>query len=51
METESKVDQAGHRVTHRHRLHWFERMLAVLTAMSAVVITVLEVGRSLAIWP
>lgn len=51
METETKVDQSGHRVTHRHRLHGFERTLAALAAFSAVVIAVLEVGRSLAIWP
>lgn len=50
METETTTDQSGHRVTHRHRLHWFERTLASLAAASAVVIAVIEVGRVVGTW-
>jgi hypothetical protein len=50
-EMEANADHDGHRVTHRHRLHWFERTLAVLTTLSAVGIMLLEVGRSLVLWP
>jgi hypothetical protein len=37
-------------VTHRHRLHWYERGLASLTAFSAIVLTVIEIGRSMQWW-
>jgi len=37
-------------VTHRHRLHWYERWLASLAALSAVVIAVIEIGRSMLWW-
>jgi len=50
METESTTDRDGTRVIHKHRLHDFERALAIVTTACAVILTIIEIGRVVAHW-